>query len=114
MANKQRGETKITIAGKEYPMRLTLGALAELEDELGVTTPGELDNIIARPTYSQLITMVLTLINFRQETPVITREEIVAADMPWQGAFFAIVAVVKAANPDADKEGKESEGETAT
>ncbi|QUJ77407.1 gene transfer agent family protein [Sulfitobacter albidus] len=35
MTNRWRGEVAITLDGQAYRMRLTLGALAELEDELG-------------------------------------------------------------------------------
>ena len=38
MANPQRGEVAIRIDGREHVMRLTLGALAELEDRLKVTS----------------------------------------------------------------------------
>lgn len=38
MANKARGEVDITLAGKTYPCALSLGALAEIADALGVET----------------------------------------------------------------------------
>jgi hypothetical protein len=36
MANRHRGETALAVAGESLPMRLTLGALAELEDAFSV------------------------------------------------------------------------------
>ena len=36
MANRARGEAKITLGGKDYGVALGLGALAELEDAFGV------------------------------------------------------------------------------
>jgi hypothetical protein len=36
MANRHRGETALHVAGESLPMRLTLGALAELEDAFSV------------------------------------------------------------------------------
>ena len=36
MANARRGEVALTLAGRTYTLCLTLGALAELEDALGV------------------------------------------------------------------------------
>ena len=38
MVNPQRGEVAIRVDGREHVMRLTLGALAELEDRLKVTS----------------------------------------------------------------------------
>jgi hypothetical protein len=36
MANRHRGETALSVDGESLPMRLTLGALAELEDAFSV------------------------------------------------------------------------------
>lgn len=36
MANRRRGDTEFVIDGKRYTLRLTLGALAELEDAFAV------------------------------------------------------------------------------
>ena len=36
MANRARGEARITLGGKDYGVALGLGALAELEDAFGV------------------------------------------------------------------------------
>ena len=37
MANRYRGDISAELGGKTYVLRLTLGALAELEDAFGVT-----------------------------------------------------------------------------
>ncbi|MCA0405277.1 MAG: gene transfer agent family protein [Proteobacteria bacterium] len=42
MANPYRGEAELVLAGKTYPLRLTLGALAELETAFGVEGLGAL------------------------------------------------------------------------
>ena len=42
MANPHAGEVGLVIDGERYVMKLTLGALAELEDELGAGTLVEL------------------------------------------------------------------------
>jgi hypothetical protein len=36
MPNRRRGEARITLSGRPHVLRLTLGALAELEDAFGV------------------------------------------------------------------------------
>ncbi|GGK29823.1 gene transfer agent family protein [Salinarimonas ramus] len=42
MANARRGDVAVTIAGRERTLRITLGALAELEDALGAQDLGAL------------------------------------------------------------------------
>lgn len=42
MANAQRGEVEIAIEGRPYTLCLTLGALAEIEDALGVESSDKL------------------------------------------------------------------------
>lgn len=108
MANKQRGEVEISINGKAYPMCMTLGRLAELEDVLGVTTAGQLDAIISAPTYSQILKMTHSLVNFGTDE-VLSMEDLKASDLVWAPAWFAIMDAVKATNPTPSAEGK-SEG----
>lgn len=45
MANRARGETELQASGKTYRLRLTLGALAEIEDGLAL---GDLSEIETR------------------------------------------------------------------
>lgn len=47
MANKRRGEIDITLDGKTYPLCLTFGALAELEDKMGLGNIGELADLFS-------------------------------------------------------------------
>ncbi len=42
MVNRHRGETALMVAGESLPMRLTLGALAELEEAFAVESLPEL------------------------------------------------------------------------
>lgn len=43
MANRARGETELQAGGKSYRLRLTLGALAEIEDGLGLNDLSEIE-----------------------------------------------------------------------
>jgi|GEM_PF-111102 len=43
MANRARGETELTAGGKAYRLRLTLGALAEIEDGLSLNDLSEIE-----------------------------------------------------------------------
>ena len=42
MSNKTRGDSELVAVNQHYTMRLTLGALAEIEDALGVSSLGEI------------------------------------------------------------------------
>ncbi len=48
MANQHRGEVDVILNGKKYPLCLTLGALAELEEALGLSNIGELAQRFAK------------------------------------------------------------------
>jgi len=45
MTNPWRGEVRLTVDGRDYDLRLTLGALAELEEALGA---GSLLDLVKR------------------------------------------------------------------
>lgn len=60
MVNPRRGETGISVAGTILPMRLTLGALAELEAAFAVDSLPELGDRFARGKLSvQDVTRIL-------------------------------------------------------
>ncbi|MCY8048446.1 gene transfer agent family protein [Bacillus haynesii] len=71
MANKQRGESKVTLGDKEYSLRYDLNALVELEDRMGVplSEMGEM-KITIRTVRSMLWAGVL------HENPDVTEEEL--------------------------------------
>lgn len=110
MANRQRGEATIKIDGEPYKIKITLGVLAELEDALGVNSPGGLNAILAHPTNRQLATIVETMINFDGEK--IDAETIRNADFQPVEAIRSIEAAYKATLPtDPADEGKAESGE---
>lgn len=113
MANKQRGEVDIKIGGKNYKGVLTLGALAHLEGVFDVDKPGDLDRIIGFPTYDQLVTLAHGIINFRKEGEVISREEILEADLIWSDVWKPIVEAAKLSNPEPVGKAEKEEGEAA-
>ena len=110
MANRQRGEVDIEIDGKKFSVCMTLGALAELEDVLGVETAGELDKIIAAPTYKQILLMTHTLANFGGKAEI-SIDEIRHSSLQWKDAWFGVLDAVKASNPTTGDEGKDESPE---
>jgi len=115
MANKQRGEVDLKVDGKTFPLCLTLGALAAMEDALGVVTAGELDDIIKRPTYRQMLDMAHCLINFRAEDgkEVMSRRELELSDLTWSAAYFGVVDAIVAMNPAKADAGNDEGGKEA-
>lgn len=60
MPNRRRGEVAVTIGGEAYVLCLTLGALAELEDALGVADlPAVAERFAAgRPSSRDLVAVL--------------------------------------------------------
>ena len=57
MSNRARGETRIIINGEERIMRLTLGALAEIEDELNKPI-GQIEELVSAGSIKPINTIV--------------------------------------------------------
>jgi hypothetical protein len=81
MANPQRGEVAIRIDGREHVMRLTLGALAELEARLEATSLlGLAEKFEGGGVSAAELTALLTA-GIRGGGGSITEDEIAAADI---------------------------------
>lgn len=76
MANRARGETEVNIGGKSYCLRMTLGALAEIEDALGIECLDDLGGALEKPRAAHLIAVLGALI--RGGGQVITDKEVAA------------------------------------
>jgi len=62
VANKARGEAALTADGKCYRLLLTLGALAEIEDGLGLAAIGEMGRRLAQPRAGDLAIVAAALL----------------------------------------------------
>lgn len=63
MANKQRGEATMKgPEGKEYTLCLTLGAVAQIEEELGVDSLTEIDGVFEKARMKDVITILVALL----------------------------------------------------
>ncbi len=69
--NPVRGETTLEVNGKKYTLLLTMGALAEIEAALGVTTMGEMSLKMMRMGSMDLLRVVCILIKYgmKEEVP---------------------------------------------
>lgn len=88
MANKHRGEVDICLEGKVYPLCLTLAALAELEDRLGLDNIGALAGRFANGKVKSRDLMVILGVALRAGGASLSDEE--AAAMQCEGGAMGI------------------------
>jgi Phage tail tube protein, GTA-gp10 len=62
MPNRARGEAELLVAGKSYRLLLTLGALAEIEDGLGLANLGEISKRLAQARASDFALVAAALL----------------------------------------------------
>lgn len=62
ITNIRPGDGVIAIDGVDYPLRLTLGALAEIEDKIGQGSLDALRERLANPRISDLLTILQALL----------------------------------------------------
>jgi hypothetical protein len=63
-ANRQRGQVSIEgPEGKHYTLCLTLGAIAEIEEGLGIDSLTEIDKVMSRTRMRDVITIFLALLH---------------------------------------------------
>jgi hypothetical protein len=64
VANKQRGEVTIKgPEGKEYKLCLTLGAIAQIEEGLGVESLTKIDEVMSKARMRDVLTIFVALLN---------------------------------------------------
>lgn len=62
-ANKQRGEIEFEVNGEKYKLCLTLGALAEIEESLGIDDITKIQDRFTSPKVSDLNKIILALLH---------------------------------------------------
>jgi hypothetical protein len=89
MPNRARGEAELVAGGKSYRLLLTLGALAEIEDGLGLASLGDLSKRLAQARASDFAVVAAALLRGGGEA--MTVEDVLA--LPCD--LGALVAAVK-------------------
>lgn len=90
MANKQRGEvTIIGPKGQELKICLTLGAIAHLEESLGIESLTEIDTVMQKSSMRGLIKIVKALLE-GGGNPVTDQDM-----MTWQVDFKELVTKIR-------------------
>ena len=99
MANPWAGEVSLIVDGKERVLKLTLGALAELEDELGADSLVSLVERFEGNRYSARDVLALLVAGLRGGGNDVSRSEIAQADIeggPMAAAKAAALLLARA------------------
>ncbi|WP_170382780.1 gene transfer agent family protein [Ruegeria atlantica] len=99
MANPWTGEVALTIDGKQRVLKLTLGALAELEQELGAGSLVELVQRFEGGAYSSGDVLALIVAGLRGGGADVTRAEFMHAEIhggPMEAAKTAAELLARA------------------
>lgn len=99
MANPWTGEVALTIDGERRVLKLTLGALAELEQELGTGSLVELVQRFEGGAYSSGDVLALIVAGLRGGGGDVTRADLLSAEIaggPMAGARVAAELLARA------------------
>ena len=102
MANPHRGEVEVTVDGARHVARLTLGALAELEEELGEGTLVALVERLEGGRVSSRDVMALIVAGLRGGGWPVTRADLLSADLaggPVEATRLAALLLARAFAP---------------
>ncbi len=94
--NGARGEVRAVVAGRERSLCLTLGALAEIETGLGLTSVTELAERMKTLSARDLLVVLAALLNGGGEGELAAHAEAATVD-PWEAAEAVARAFAAAA-----------------
>jgi Phage tail tube protein, GTA-gp10 len=97
--NKLRGEIALNIEGERYRLCLTLGALAEIESGLGLSSLTELEARLKAPTIADIAIILAALL--RGGGHDMSDEALLARQVDLPGAARAIASAFAAAGVSA-------------
>ena len=95
MTNQMRGDVDLKIEGECFRLRLTLGALAEIESGLGLGSLLDLAERLRAPTIADLAVILAALL--RGAGHDMTNEALLARQVDLQSASAAIASAFAAA-----------------
>jgi len=82
IANRQRGEVSIEGPdGKKYRLCLTLGAIAQIEEELGVESLTQIDTVMGKGGMREVLSIFIALLNGGGHTEI-ERSDMIHWDVP--------------------------------
>ncbi len=105
MTNKVRGEVKFEVDGKEYNLCLTLGALAEIEEALGIEDFTKIEDHFKKPKIKDIASILLALLHGGGHTDM-TRDDLMSFPLNVQELTEKIGETFRASGMGEDSEGK--------
>lgn len=78
MARASAGESELILDGKPYILKLTLGALADIEEEMQVETLQDLDKIFKNPSTKSVLATVSAMMAAGSDMPMKEARRILA------------------------------------
>lgn len=106
MTNAVRGEVKLTVPGKgEFNLCLSLGALAEIETELGIDDISQIGTKLQKPKSTDVARLVTAMVHGGGHEDV-TLEDV----MKWPVSLANLMGKVKLAMKATDVEVDETDG----
>lgn len=107
-ANKQRGEVTIKgPGGKDYKLCLTLGAIAQIEEDLGVESLTKIDEVMKRARMRDVLTIFVALLNGGGNKEITNKDMI-----DWDVSIQELMGVIRGCFNAAGFEADEEEGDT--
>lgn len=105
MTNPQRGDVTIQgPEGKSYNMCLTLGAIAQIEDQLGLESLVDIDQVMQKPSMKHLLTIFVALLNGGGDKSI-TKDDMIDWDIGFKDLMSKIRDTFEAAGfHDSDEE----------
>lgn len=107
-ANKQKGEVSIEGPdGETYRLCLTLGAIAQIEEGLGVKSLLDIQSVMGEPSMGHLLTIFVAMLNGGGHTEITKKDMMV-----WDVKFVELSEKIKecfAASGFGDQEEEEEE-----
>ena len=109
MTNPQRGEVTIKgPGGKDYNLCLTLGAIAQIEDQLDVDSLMDMEEVFDKPSMNHLLIILIALLHGGGHTDI-KKEDMIAWDIRLKDLMAKIQEVFIASGFN-DGEEEEEEG----
>lgn len=105
MANRARGESELVINGTPHRLILTLGALAEIEDDIGMPI-GQLEQVVKEGRVKPVATIIYWMLR-AGGWKELKKEDMLELDFDMKDAIKAFTASMKSFSDTSETAGAE-------